>query len=313
MIERRFSGLLSNSAPVRHEPTPHAESLTQQVLDSRWPAIELTGWIILILVVLGAAFTYGSLLGYHGVGDLLLSSRSHSGGGIAPLLAGVEFAAIPLTAIAAAWLRLGTDRIQTVRATWVGPFLPLLMAASIVGLLAYFTWSNQHLQYEHGPDGFAFTRWVGTALAAAFAVIWLPPFPRITSILAGMIAGIAIFALIGYLFFESSLSHGDECALGPFLYSVLAILIGFSFLSGLGWLKLAPLCVTPALIAASSDVTAIQAVVALFIAISAWLAVLSLFLRPVTARPLTCALVSGSLAIGLAVLGGDFGYSCGAP
>ena len=44
-------------------------------------------------------------------------------------------------------------------------------------------------------------RWLGVVLLAGFTWVWLPLFPRVTATLAGMIAGPALFAIIGYSFF----------------------------------------------------------------------------------------------------------------
>ena len=285
-----------------------------QALHSERPAVEQASWIVLVLVAAGILWLSGSFLVYYGVDDLLSELQNYRGdGGIAALQASIEYVVIPLAAITAMWMRLGTDKIRAVRDTWVGPYLPLFMAASIIGLLGYLEWSSNYPQAGYGPDGFAFVRWPGTALAATFAIVWLPLFPRVTALLAGMITGVAIFALFGYLFFESSLSHGIECRIGPFAYSSLAILIGLSLLSDIGWLRLVPIGGALALFAAFFEPTAIEVVFALFLVVSAGLALVSLFKRPMTARPLTCAVVGALLAMGLVVLGGDFGYSCGSP
>lgn len=220
---------------------------------------------------------------------------------------------IPLAAIGARWKRPGAMRIRAIRDTWAAPYLPLLMVGSFVGLLAYLVWSSHYAPAGVGPDGFPLSRWLDTALTATFAIVWLPLFPRVTAILTGVIAGIVVFALFGYILLESSLSHGDGCALGPLLYSSLAMLIGFSLLSCIGWLKLTPVCGALALTGAASDITGTEAVVAIFLVFSALLALFSLRRSPMTAHPLACAVVSSSMAIGLCVIGGDFGFSCGSP
>lgn len=123
-------------------------------------------------------------------------------------------------------------------------------------------------------------------LAATFAIIWLPLFPRVVAIMNAVIAVIVVFAIFGYILFESSLSHGGECALGPFLHSSLAMLIGFSLLSGIGWLRLTPVCGTLALTAAASGLTATVVVVAIFLVFSAVVALFSLRRSPMTTIPL---------------------------
>ncbi len=117
-------------------------------------------------------------------------------------LPGIELAIVPLTVIAAARLRFGVDRILALRASRVGPLLPLLMAASLFGLATYLvgTWMSPQaafgLQLEFGP-----LRWLGIVLAAGFTWVWMPLFPQVSATLAGMIAGPALFAIIGYSFF----------------------------------------------------------------------------------------------------------------
>ena len=71
-------------------------------------------------------------------------------------------------------------------------------------LCAYLAWSWRTPLTTFGPESqFGVVRWLGTALAAAFTVVWLPLFPRVMATLAGMIAGPALFALVGYTFFGS--------------------------------------------------------------------------------------------------------------
>jgi len=289
---------------------PNFDALTEQVLRAKRPGLELASWIVLVPVFLGVVLVYALNLAFGGV-DAVLSELDYPHND--PLLASVELAVFVLTSIAVAWLAPLSTRIRSLREIRLGSVLPLLMAASLAGFLAYLVWSTGYPQASVGPDDFGFTRWLGTTLAVAIPLFWMPLFPRLTAILSGMIAGALIFALFGYTFFESSLSHGDECGLGPVLYSFLAILTGFSMLSGIGWLKLTPVCAALALSVASSDLAATLVVVAIFLVLSVGLALISLLHRPMTARPLPCAVVSASLAMGLCVLGADFGYSCGFP
>ena len=124
---------------------------------------------------------------------------------------GIELTVLPLVAIGAARRPRSADRLLSLRWTGINPFLPLLMAASLVGLLAYLAWSWSTPLTAVGPDEFGVIRWLGTALTATFAFIWLPLFPRVTATLAGMIAGPALFAVVGYAFFASQMvSTGDR-------------------------------------------------------------------------------------------------------
>lgn len=311
MYDQTASVLFPEPTPVGIEPVTDPDSLDEQVLRSKRPEIELAGWIVLVPVLLGVVWVYALNLAISGV-EVVFSGLDYPYND--PLLASVELVVFVLTSIAVPWLRPLAERIRSLRETSLGPFLTLLMAASLIGFLAYLVWSTGYPQASVGPDDFGFTRWLGAALAVGFPLLWMPLFPRLTAILSGMIAGALIFALFGYTFFESSLSHADSCCLlGPLLYSILAIVIGFSLLSDIGWLKLVPLCGAAAVFAASFSPVATVVVMFLFVLLSAGLGLFALFKRPMSAHPLTCAVVSGLLAIGLAVLGGDFGYSCGSP
>ena len=229
--------------------------------------LERLGWVLLILVVVVVVFTFGALLAGRGVHDLLHffpEEWSHS------RLTGIELTIVPLSAIFAAWLRPGADRIRALRETRSGPWLRLRMAAALAGLCVWLVWSWHLPLASFGPDQFGYARWLGTALAAAFTIFWLPLFPRVTAVLAGMIAGPALFAGLGYLFFESFLTmpvrdcYESSCVIGPAFYTLLALMVGSVLLGLLPWL--------------------------------------AELRRP----PLMCAVVSGALALGLAVLGARF-------
>ena len=156
---------------------------------------------------------------------------------------GIELAVVPLIVVGAARCRRCADRFRSLRWTGINPYLPLLMAASLVGLITYLVWSWATPLTLVGPDEFGFLRWLGTALAAAFAIIWLPLFPRITATLAGVIAGPTLIAVIGYAFFASQMpASGDRWGsdgpgTGAPVFSFLVTLlwlIGALFLSYLG-------------------------------------------------------------------------------
>ena len=114
--------------------------------------LEGLSWILLVPIVVSVIYVFGLSLGAAGVDEIL-----HSG-----LLTGIELTIIPLSAIAAAWLRPGADRIRALRETRAGPYLPLLMAGTLVGLIAYLVWSWLLPQASFGPDGFGYARWAGT-------------------------------------------------------------------------------------------------------------------------------------------------------
>ena len=267
---------------------------------------ERLGWAALVLVAVVVAFLFGVRLVVIGIDELLHPPPWERW---APLL-GIELTIIPLSAIAAARLRPGADQIRAIRETRAGPYLPLLMAAALAGLVAYLVWS--WLQpADVGPERFGYARWLGTALAAAFTLIWLPLFPRLTATLAGMIAGPAIFAVVGYVFFESFLtipppSIYEACPF-PLLFGVLAVQIGFVLLSGaVSWMSGLVLPVFALAVFAPSPITFV-----LFGLASFGLALRALLTGArLQAHPLSCAFVSGMLAVGLAVLGARSDGGC---
>lgn len=286
------------------DPDPQAEQLPQ----SNRPEIEQLGLTALVLVILGSAVAVGMSLAFDGVGGTLSElNHRHQGS----LVDGVEFFAFVFATGAAAWLRPCAGRIRALRDSWLGPFLPLLMAASLAGMSVYLIWSGQFPQAEFGPDPFGFARWLGTILAIAFPFIWLPLFPRLTAILAGMIAGPAVVAIFGHLFLESLLGNGEECYNAPLAFSLLAPQIGFVLLSRTNPIWLAPgTAAAVGLLFTSVDNLAEQVVAlnVLAIVVLGFVAIRSN--TRVEAHPLVCAVVSGLLGFGMAMIGADFGYSC---
>lgn len=155
------------------------------------------------------------------------------------MLPGVELAVVPLAAFAAARLQLATGRLSSLRTSGVGPYLPLLMTGTLVGLLAYLAWSWTTPLTTVGPASeFGLVRWLGTALAATFTCIWLPLFPRVTLTIAGMIAGTALFAGVGYALFPSHMTPpgdrwGHDEAYGAVFFASFVTLL---WIAGAVWL-----------------------------------------------------------------------------
>ena len=122
--------------------------------------------------MISVAFTFGLFLAQAGIDQILHEfpnlHRRHS------RLTGIELTTVPLSALAAAWLQPGADRIRAIRETPVSPRVPLLMAAALVGLIAWLVWSWYLPQAAFGPEQFGYARRTGTALAAAFTIFWLP-------------------------------------------------------------------------------------------------------------------------------------------
>ena len=197
------------------------------------------------------------------------------------------------------------------------------MAAALAALCAWLVWSWGQPQASFGPDRFGYARWLGTALAAASTIFWLPLFPRLTAILAGMIAGPALFAGLGYLFYESFLTMSledcyESCGLGALLYALLALEMGFLLLikTNSEWTNLYIVNVYIAGSIASIIASffflpnAFSAILLLALLLGLLLSVaVALAMREdsrLQGHPLRCAVVSGALALGLAVLGAHF-------
>ena len=188
------------------------------------------GWLALLLLLVAVMFVFGAT--FLGVG---IDYRLHHVDWPA-VRPGIELTVIPFTALTAAHLRIGADRIIALRASRCGPYLPLLMAGSAVGLITYLVWSWATPLNSFGPDEFGVVRWLATVLAAAFTIIWLPLFPRVTATSAGMIAGPALIAIVGYTFFAECmpvhLRHYGEGGSG-------AVAILFALASVTVWLPVA--------------------------------------------------------------------------
>ncbi|MCY4620093.1 MAG: hypothetical protein OXD50_16295 [Chloroflexi bacterium] len=187
--------------------------------------VELVGMGMLLLVLILVMWLFGMS------GAFLLDDVLHHAPGLQATRPGIELVVVPLIAIAAARWRWGADRILTLRWSGAVYFLPALMCASLVGLITYLLWSWMTPLTTVGPNEFGLVRWLGTALAALFVVLWLPLFPRITATLAGMIAGPALLALVGYSFSGSFMQIDSPSSDGP-----RSAAIGTSFLATLVYL-----------------------------------------------------------------------------
>ncbi len=121
-----------------------------------------------------------------------------------PLRVHIDLVAIPLAAIAAAWLRWGAGWIAASRASRVGPLLPLLGAVVLSGVFWYWAWwvYNPHHLFGIHPQ-FGVQRWISVALMAGAGYGGMMLFPRLTASMAGAVAGPALFAVLGYTLFPS--------------------------------------------------------------------------------------------------------------
>ena len=141
-----------------------------------------------------------------------------------PLRVHIDLVAIPLAAIAAAWLRWGRGGITTpnaprkvrARPRWgeertplpgaspVRPLLPLLGAAVLFGVFWYWGWWGLNPHHLFGiPPHFGVQRWISVALMAGVGYLGMMLFPRLTASMAGAVAGPTLFAIVGYTLFPS--------------------------------------------------------------------------------------------------------------
>ncbi len=104
-----------------------------------------------------------------------------------------------------------------------------MMAASLSAVSVYlvFIWTSP-LAVLGPPPEFGPLRWLGVLLLAGFAWYFMPLLPRVAATLAGMVAGPALFAIVGYLFVpecmpEYSRLAGDRSYAGSFGASLLAL------------------------------------------------------------------------------------------
>ena len=180
--------------------------------------VEGLGVGILLVVLVLVVFIFGTR------GAFLLDDTLHHSNDWRGPWPGLELMIVPATAIGAARWRWGAERILALRINRAEPWIPLLMAAALVGLIAYLVWSWDTSLNNVGPDEFGLVRWLGTALAAILTVVGLPLFPRFTATLVGMIAGSTLFGLLGYTFFGSHMEiyEGTDGPIGfAFLFSMI--------------------------------------------------------------------------------------------
>ena len=180
--------------------------------------VDWLGTAVLVFLVFGA-ITVMALFHVAGQGiDRLLDES------IVPLRVHVDLVAIPLAAVAAAWLRWGADWITAplaprairARSRWgeegtpppgespVRPLLPLLGAVVLFGVIWYWGWWLFNPHYVFGIDPlFGVQRWISVALMAGVGYVGMMLFPRLTAAMAGAVAGPTLFAVVGYTLFPS--------------------------------------------------------------------------------------------------------------
>ncbi|MDE2987104.1 MAG: hypothetical protein OXT70_03505 [Chloroflexota bacterium] len=278
---------------------------------SKRPTVETLSLTVLALVLLGALWFLGGFLACTGVAGVLeeFGGSTHANSGIAALLGGLVYLMVAIGALSSVAWRRGANRVRAVRGAEIGPFLPVLMAVSLVALpLTTSVFSIAYLQVGAAPSWLGYVAWLGAAIGFVLGAIWQPLFPRVTAILVGAIAGVGIFGTFGYLFFESSLSHGEECRGNSYVFATMAMTLGFALLSNISVLWLAPfvaLVVGPLLV---PGVVSGEMFVVLYVLLLGAMVLWALVTGArITARPRTCAVVSGALAAGMAAVGADIG------
>ena len=195
------------------------------------PIAERLGLFLLLLALILVMWWFGA------VGAVLLDDTLHHRYEWPATLPGAELVIVPLTAIAVARWQFAARSLASLRTTSLGPYLALLMALTLVGIFAFSVWSWASPLATFGPvSEFGVLRWLGTGLGVAFAIVWLPLFPRVTATLAGMIVGPALFALVGYaLGADMRIESGSD---GPGMgAAVLSFLVMLVWMLGAGWLS----------------------------------------------------------------------------
>ena len=129
--------------------------------------------------------------------DELFVDYSH--GSLNFILQRVWIFIFPLTAIAATRLRYGADRLLALRRSRVGPVLPMLLVASLLlgslfglGLVLSLFGKYASAETQLGALG-----WLGVVLITAYAWFGTLLLPRITASFAGVLAGLALVAIVG--------------------------------------------------------------------------------------------------------------------
>ena len=184
--------------------------------------VERLGTAVLLVVAVGVMTIMGVFhLWVTGIDRSLHRSYFIDDGSREALWVHIDFVAILLAAIAAAWLRRGADwiaapRVIRARSRWgeVGtpppeasparPLLPLLGAVVLFGVFLYWVWwgLNPHHLFGIHPQ-FGVQRWISVALMAGVGYFGMILFPRLTASMAGAVAGPTLFAVLGYTLFPS--------------------------------------------------------------------------------------------------------------
>ena len=161
-----------------------------------WEEIEqLLHWLGM-LVLLGLVVVCLLLLGFVLGGYGMIVSP------LKPDYEGVELAAFPLAALAGVLLHHRLGWLASLHGKRVvGPYLPLLAAGAVVGMLSYLPWYWRLASLEEGsePPELLVMRAVGVVLVAGGAIAGITVYPRVFATLAGALAGPSLFGIIAFL------------------------------------------------------------------------------------------------------------------
>ena len=145
---------------------------------------------------------------------------------------GVELLIVPVAALAAACFGSARAKIARLQSSAVRSFLPTMAIGALILIFwghILQSWQTYEIGWGPVPE-FAVARWFGALLVGAFAFVLAALFPRVAGILAGMIGGPALFAVIGYGLFPSFMSPvatmaSDMASTGEFPVVSVATLV----------------------------------------------------------------------------------------
>ena len=214
------------------EVSPGGQDGTHAPLST--PEVERLGKAALILAVAGTLGFLGVMLTFGGVANAISLFDQH------PRREGIELVLFPLVVVAVSVLLPARQRYVTaIRASRIGPWIPLLGALLVPGTAWYLgaTWEAQRLEPAIGP-----ARVLGAALivGAAFAGAML--YLRLSAAIAGALAAPALLGLLTLPFPRSEVPSNTVTVVLIYL-----VWIGGPIALGVAWYLLRPRMVSIAL------------------------------------------------------------------
>ena len=114
--------------------------------------VDRLGLLALLALLVPLAFSFGV------VHVFFLDGSLHHASVHRVTLPGIELAVVPLSALIAARWRPGANRLRSMRESVIGPYLALLLAATLVGLIACLEWSWRTPSSTIRPDDIGLLR-----------------------------------------------------------------------------------------------------------------------------------------------------------